>query len=361
MFKQLNEYKSNTDAVMSKMDKMYSDAIAGNTGNLIFRVLLPSDVDIYTNLKINQYDYESEAGIKIYIDDLCNEYARSFEARKEVLDDAIPVLSPVLGIGDYSTFVGGDVHFSEDTSWSKPTLENIEDYKDLEPIGSAPWYGRFLYICEQLMKASQNSGIPFSRGFFSPLDLAGALRGDKLYFDLYDSPDELHGLLDFCADATIRLAEDLYQLAERYLGDTKYGTWYLQDKINMSEDISCMISGELYRKYAAIYSQKVIDHFGTGHMHCHSRAMYLVKEICSLNNVANLWLATDPSEPRPIDHIEEMVEQSTGTCLAIDCESFEEIEANIEHLKKGNFSICLPVKTIEEAVSVTERFNALTL
>ena len=191
------------------------------------------------------------------------------------------------------------------------------------------------------------------------LDLAAALRGDAIYLDFYDYPDELHGLLNYCADATIAFALDIYALAEKYLIDTPYGIWYLQGNINMSEDIACMISGDLYREFCAPYTQKVINHFGRGHMHSHSRALYLVKEICALKNVAHLWLATDPNQPRPIDHIEELVKDANGVCLAIDCESFEEIERNIHLLMKGNFSLCLPVKSIEEGIYYTEKFNQL--
>lgn len=63
--------------------------------------------------------------------------------------------------------------------------------------------------------------------------------------------------------------------------------------------------------------------------------MYLVKEICGLNNVANLWLATDPNAPRPIDHLDSLIEDAAGVCLAIDCEDFSEIENNIDKLKKA--------------------------
>jgi hypothetical protein len=319
--------------------------------------LLPSDTALYSNLKLNTYDFETEAGIDRYVADLCTEYHKSFESRKGIEDDAIPVVSPVLGIGDYSAFVAGDIVFAEDTSWGQPVLEAAGDYRRLPPLGESVWYKRFLHICDKLMTVMGGCGIPFTHGFFSPMDLAGALRGDGLYYDFYDDPDGLRGLLDYCADATIRFAEDIYALAEKRLGHTKYGTYYLRDKINMSEDISCMISGELYREFAAPHTQKVIDHFGVGHMHTHSRAMYLVKEICALKNVANLWLATDPNQPRPIDYIEQLAEDSRGVCLAIDCESVEEIETNLDALRQGNFSICLPVKDIDEARSAVKRFD----
>lgn len=357
MFQKLEAYKSNVHEIMDRMNKLYDAAAQRKGGNVIFRVLLNSDVDVYSNIKINEYKYEDD--IEKYAYDLCKVMEESFIARISVPDDAIPILSPVLGIGDYSAFVTGDIYFTKDTSWSRPSLKNLSDYKKLEPLGTAPWYNRFLKICEQIMINSKGSGIPFTRGFFSPLDLAEALRGTEIYTDFYDDPEGVHELLDFCATATIQFAEDIYALARKYLGEEEYAMWYLDGVINMSEDIACMISPEIYREFEAPHTQRVINHFGRGHMHCHSRALYLVKEICSLDNVVNIWVATDPNQPRPIDNLEQLIKDANGVCLAIDCESIDELEANIEIAKKGNVSICLPVKDLAEGIAVTEQFRKL--
>jgi hypothetical protein len=184
------------------------------------------------------------------------------------------------------------------------------------------------------------------RGFFSPLDLAAALRGEGIYYDFYDRTEALHELLDYCADCTIRFAKDLYALAGKYLNNTEYGMFFL-DGINMSEDIACMISAELYREFCAPHTQKVIDAFGKGYMHC------------ALDNVATLWLATDPNQPRPIEHIDDLVYKANCVCLNIDCEDFSEIEKNEAALKKGNFSVCLPVSSLVEAERLTKRANRM--
>ena len=357
MLKKLNYYRKDLDALFNKDKKMYDDALNKKTGNITFMSLIPDDIEVYTKLDLTKFDYEKD--IEAYTDKLIQLYSDVFEKRKGVFDQKIPIISPVLGIGDYSAFVVGDIIFKPDTSWSTPCLENITDYKNFPEIGTSKWYKLFLKISENLMIKTKKTGIPYMRGFFSPLDLAQAFRGGQIYYDFYDHPEELHGLLDYCADVTIRFAEDIYALAKKHLGDTPYGCWYTNNKINMSEDIACMISGELYNEFCAPHTQKVIDHFGIGYMHCHSRAMYLVKEICKLKNVVHLWLATDPNQPRPIEHIDELVDYAQGTSLAIDCEKFSEIEDNIEKLKKGNFNIAMPVKNIEEAIYYTKKFDEL--
>ncbi len=139
----------------------------------------------------------------------------------------------------------------------------------------------------------------------------------------FDDPPKVHDLLAYCADATITFAEDLYGVARKYLGQSAIGMWFLDGNINMSEDTACMISPELYRTFAAPpHTQKVIDHFGRGLLHCHSRALYLVPEISALNNAVNIWVATDPNETRPpIDVLETLIPQADGVGLSLDIES----------------------------------------
>ncbi len=357
MFKKLEYYKPDMDKTMKKLKKMYNDALIHKGGNVTFRALPPSDYEFYNVFNLTKYNYESD--LEKYAIELCELLEESYALRKSIDDNMIPIISPMLGIGDYSAFVTGDIDFRKDTSWSKPSIENIEDWKQLPELGMSKWYKKFLQICEIMLKITAKSGIPFMRGFFSPLDLAGALRGEAIYYDFYDSPDKLHELLNFCADATIKFAEDIYSIANKYLNNSKYGMFYCDGVINMSEDIACMISAKSYREFCKPHTQKVIDHFGVGHMHTHSRSMYLVKEICNLNNVANLWLPTDPNAPRPIEHLEDLIEDANGVCLAIDCASFNEIEQNIDTLKMGNFSITLQTENISESIKLTEKFKKM--
>ncbi|HNZ62975.1 MAG TPA: hypothetical protein PKH23_01395 [Bacillota bacterium] len=350
-------YKPTVASTVARQRDTWEAARRREGGHVTFRALLPSDVSMYDEIDLTSFNFEDD--IDAYCDLWAELLFRSMNARIGVEDNYIPYLSPMLGIGDYSAFVAGDIVFQRDTSWSAPQLANVGDYVNLPPLGTSVWYGKLLAICENLIRMCARGGFPFLRGFFSPCDLAASLRGDQIYYDFYDDPDGLRGLLDYCADAIIYLAKDIYALCDQYLSGTAFGRLYTSGVINMSEDISCMISGRLYREFCAPATQKVINAFGSGHMHSHSRAMYLVREICALDHVTHLWLATDPNQPRPIEHLGELVRDARGTCLAIDCESFGEIEQNRELLKRGNFSICLPVKDRHEAMELNERFEAL--
>lgn len=352
MFKEANYYKPNFKEVIERFEKFYDAVDNGSTGNFIYRAFLDSDRELASSLKLNRYDFDN--GIDRYIDDLVRETEKTYDIRRTVLDDTLPNISPILGAGDYSAFVDGDIVFGEDTSWSHPVLESLEDWRRLQEVGSSKWYKRFMLISERLMEQVKGTGVPFMRGFFSPLDLAHALRGEDIYTDFYDDPDEVHKFLDFCADATIKFAEDLKKRVYKHLGESEYGVWFFEDCINMSEDIACMISPELYREFEAPYTQKIIDHFGAGFLHCHSRALYIVPELCRLKNVKNIWIASDPNQIEPIDILEDLIKKSNNVCLSIDCSSFEIVIKNIEIAKEGNIAFCAPVVDIDEANRNTE-------
>lgn len=357
MFRSLDQYKPDIHKTIGIMEKTYNDALKHKGGNVTLRTLPQSDLEPFSAMDLTKYNYKDKK--RDYAEELCRLLSHSFEVRRNVDDNMIPSVAPNLGIADYAAFIGGEIEFHKDTSWFRPILQEISDYRKLPKLGTAFWYKNFLDICEEILKLSSESGIPFLRGFYSPLDLAGALRGEAIYTDFYEYPDELRSLLDYCSEATITFAEDIYALARKYLKGSRYGMWFLDGCIYMSEDIACMISPKLYREYCAPYTQKVIDHFGVGHMHSHSRALYLVKEICSLDNVASLWIATDPNQPRPIDNIETLIKDARGVCLAIDCSEFLEIEQNFPEMMQGNVSICLPVNTTEEAEKMVAEFELL--
>ncbi|NLE19518.1 MAG: hypothetical protein GX623_01750 [Clostridiales bacterium] len=357
MFQELRFYKPCIGETVRRSMRSHEIALnRSREGFVTFRALPPTDVEYFGAFDLRRYDFETD--LPRYARDLLTALERSMRLRREVEDNYIPNLSPMLGIADYSAFVAGDVTFARDTSWSTPVLKSLEDYLRLPPLGEAVWYGRFLDICRLMLQMSSGSGIPFLRGFFSPLDLAAALRGEAIYTDFYDEPELTRGFLDYCADCTIRFARDLYALCGEALGGTEYGMLF-SDGINLSEDIACMISAPLYRDFCAPATQKVIDAFGKGYMHSHSRALYQVKEICALRGVATLWLATDPNQPRPFDHLRQLAQDANGVCLSIDCASFREMEERREELLGGNFSLTLPVANILEAVDATRRFERL--
>jgi hypothetical protein len=341
----IEAYKPDVARIADRLKSMDGAVASGRTGNIVFRAYMDTD-NVYDKIDLTSYDYGND--INRYTDDLLKINKRSFEARKKVSDDVIPFVLPFLGIGDYSAFFDGDVFFAKDTSWSIPTIIEWEDMHKIRPYGKAPFYSILIDIFRHVTDTLKETGIPVNRGFYSPLDLAYALRGQELFTDFFENTSHVHELLGICTKATIDIASDIKKIAADAYVNEKYGEIFFKNRISMSEDTACMISPEQYREFGAPYTQKVIDHFGNGSLHCHSRALYLVKELCSLRNVFDIWIASDPNQPRPIDHLKELINVSNGVCLSADCASFDEIKDHINEMLEGNISLSLPENDVDK-------------
>ena len=133
--KKLNYYKPNIDDTIAFMNKTYKDALLHKGGNVSIRVLPSCDVDFYSTFDLTKFNYNDD--IDLYAENLCNELLKSFEERRFIEDNMVPAITPVLGIGDYSAFIVGDIDFKKDTSWSTPSLDNINDWKKLPELGTS--------------------------------------------------------------------------------------------------------------------------------------------------------------------------------------------------------------------------------
>ena len=98
MFKNIEHYKPDLEKTMCMLGKLYADAARRRGGNVTFRALPPSDVEFYSTFDLTKYNYESD--INEYAEDLSRLLAESFELRREVDDNMVLTISPVIGIGD---------------------------------------------------------------------------------------------------------------------------------------------------------------------------------------------------------------------------------------------------------------------
>ncbi len=355
--KHISYYKKDIDKTNERMQNSIQDTLNKKVGNIVLHTYF--DVNTVKRQKLTNYNFNDKSDLDKFIDESLIIQEQVFEVKKEVNDIYIPQLGIEMGIGDFGAFVAGDITFTEDTSWNDKPLKELRGFKDFPEIGTSVWYEKIMYMTERMLKKTKGTDIPFSRGFFSPMDLAEALRGDKLYYDMFDDEKGVHDLLQYCTDVLIKFGKDIVELMEYYNGDNPYRIYLSKNGINMSEDIACIMSPDTYTKFCAPYTQQVIDAFGVGYMHCHSRAPYLIEKICSLNNVATLWYAQDPKEQVPIDNIDFINKNANSTMLSIDAHNVENIEKNIDLLKKGNYSLALACKNKDEAIMYADKFNKI--
>lgn len=296
---------------------------------------------------LNAWNFEKD--VKDFMNRQVTGLKYFLEYTKELNDDYIPQITGAVGIGSHSAyFSGADIIIGEDTSWVHPVINEWEDIKRLSMNSNTKWMQILRYMAECNVELCDGSYIPGTFGHFAPADMANALRGNELFYDFYDYPEKVHELMDISVDAIVWLQEELKKIVGHAMGGSAVaGMWFPGNVLFLSEDAPDLCSPDIYKEFCAPYTQKVIDRVGGAYIHHHAKGAHIHKEIAKLNGLKTLEISWDPNCPRPIDHIEEIIEWNNGLPLMIRCTA-DDVYQNIDKLKKGRIIIMLNIDSLEE-------------
>lgn len=345
-------YKPTLHEVIDRYQGLYA---AKGPGHLCTFIVAPYTGEPMETKPLTEVDWASYDSIDAYLDLTLRNAHRGWQDAIPIADDNIPCGALYIGIGEYSAYVAGEVTFAEDTSWSTPVLERWEDLDSLELSEDNRWYRILAHTIQYLVAHCRPLGIPVVRGYYAPLDLAHALRGPVLFTDLVDAPQQVHRLMDFCATATIWVAERIQAIIGQSYGGQVAGAWLPPGTVCMSEDIACLISPRAYATFARPYTQRVIDHFGHGQIHTHSLGHHVIPEISKLNNLMGIQVAEDPNTKHTFEHIDALLERCTTVPLTVSC-TLEELRARVADLsRRTNIILCPTLDNrgqVDEALSL---------
>ncbi len=322
IFKDIEYYKPNLQRVIQRYQDLYDHP--DRKQMLVYA--MPPFQNKLSVPPLNSLDMDKDS--QAYLDTCMINYAHYLEVCRPVEDDLIPTFGVNFGTGEYSAFVAGEIVFTEDTSWAAPVVQDLSDLSMLRLREDNRWVRFMEETLRYVLQHTHPARIPVVRGFYSPLDLAHALRGEAIFMDFYDSPQDVARLLDLCADAIIWLAKRIHSINGTYFDGTIAGGWLKPGTICMSEDIACLISPRIYARQVRQFTQKVIDAFGTGQIHTHSLGIRTLPEITKLDNLLGVQIAEDPNTPRTMDRLEEILSRTNGVPLTITA-TFEEMQENI--------------------------------
>lgn len=257
---------------------------------------------------LNQYDFEHD--MQSYLDDYLEYQAQLMEIRLGIEDDWILSVVPYMGIGEFSAFVAGEIEFGEDTSWAAPVINEKSDLETLCLDPNNKWFRKLNEATRYMVRKIAPYRIPLGRGYYSPLDLAWALRGEAIYMDFYEDPQFVHNLMEFALSATEWFARA--QAAEIFAPDVVHelSAWHCgPNRVAVSEDISSLISPSHYAQYGAPYTQRLFDSFGIGEVHCHSAGPHVVPEFLKLKRVRQIQIVADPNTRRPVEILADLLDK----------------------------------------------------
>ena len=259
----------------------------------------------------------------------------ALRGRLGVLDDYVPDIFIHHGIGIHSAYVAGDIEFSPDTSWSRPVIADWDDLSRVVVSPDNPWL-KVLIQTAGLYAARLHGQAGIATFYhFSPLDMANALRGNQIFLDFYDAPRQVERLLDLCTTAIIALEDLLWPIVGDIAGGTPlWGSWLPGHCIMMSEDVANLCKASDYPRWAAPWTQRVIDHYDGALIHNHALGLHDQPYIARLRNLLVLQISEDPNRERPIDHLEELIQTTNGVALQVYCRP-DEVEHAVQVARGG--------------------------
>ncbi|HHY83469.1 MAG TPA: hypothetical protein GX505_12465 [Clostridiales bacterium] len=297
---------------------------------------------------LNEWDIEREA------EDMIDAQIRSVryfnEYTKGLDNDYIPIISASLGVGVNSSFLtGSDVVFGADTSWSHPVIHEWEDMDEISFNKENKWVQILKRMVKRSVDMCDGDYATMTYTHFAPSDMANALRGNQLFYDFYDYPEQVRKLMDICADATIALERELKTIVPDVMGGSAAAyAWMPGHALYLSEDAADLCSPAVYRDFCRAYTQKVIDAIGGAHIHHHGKGMHVHGEIVMLNNVHFIEISWDPNCPRPIDNLEKLIALNPDMPIMTRC-TVGDVYNKIDIIKQGRVMLMLIVKNLEEA------------
>jgi len=207
----------------------------------------------------------------------------------EIPDDYIPVFHPWYSTAVLPSALGVKVRFQKGLD---PAAEGgvINEPGDIRKLVMPDPYscGLMPKVLSAIDYFKANSdafvAVTDTQG---PLNIALTLTGaENLFVWMYEYPDAVHELMDFCTQALI----EWIKVQKKHAGHTLYGdayphTLYLPrgfGGVSFSDDDLVVISPEQYREFVMPYNERLLDAFGGGTVHFCGSAGH------QLENLANM-------------------------------------------------------------------------
>jgi hypothetical protein len=302
---------------------------------------------------LESFDFPRQ--IREFCDQVIRRHLIFAEAHADLDDDWLPALKPYLGIAEHSCFLGGPVSYGGNTSYHTPPLSDLSGWRELRFEREHPHYAMLLEGMAYLKEKSAEYGFFTSlRGGDGPMDIANAVRGNDLFCDFYDEPEETKEFISFCAEAAAWTFENQRPFASVVRGGviSGMGTWMPEGAIgHLSEDASCLCSPRMYEEFGLPYTDALVERYSYAELHVHSLGRAMLPLFRKMKKIGTFQLSGDPHQPSAAEVYREYAEPLEGTTVLLDMTAAE-VRENIAFLRGRRTVVNLTAADKEEAKEI---------
>jgi len=168
---------------------------------------------------------------------------------RDYLGDALPIAWPNLGPDLFAAFLGCELEFGDDTSWSVPCVKTWADAATVRFSEESVYWKKLLEMTDALLQIGKGKFYTGLTDIHPGGDAIAALRGpEQLNLDLIEAVGEVKALLDHVNKTFARVYDFCYdklvgagQAVTTWCGIVSTRKWYVP-----SNDFSCMISPAMF-------------------------------------------------------------------------------------------------------------------
>ncbi len=211
---------------------------------------------------------------------------------RDLPDDYVPVLHPWYGTTVVPSALGAGVAYFPDAD---PSLTGsiLRDPADLKKLKKPDPYrdGQMprVLACIDYMKARTDVPVCVT-DCQGPFNIALSLAGvETLFAWMYEEPDAVHELMDFCTDVLI----DWVKVQKEHAGHALDGDAYPHaielprgfGGVAFSDDDVVAVGAAHYREFVAPYNERLLAAFGGGSMHFCGSARHQIETVSRLRGL----------------------------------------------------------------------------
>jgi len=341
----------------------YKAFYASDRGGLMTRVSVSAaGADVPAQMVVRDIDWEDEASCRAFARSRLERAKAFWQSIPDVDDDEMRRLQNLAGTGAVAAAFVKDAVLTheETTNYLVPPIRDWNE--DTARIGfdpDNPWYrGQMAMLREYVEGWDGSYGIvPFTH--FDPLDLCNQWRGNELFLDYYDHPEELGSLLDKATECVLELEShtrshfmDGYDFDGAFMGCWTPGTY-------LSCDAGDMGNPETLAKWGVPYTQRIVQAWGGGYLHHHELGIHQIPTWSACEGLTIQFLNRDPNTDHLANVItEEHLESSFQVAIGFIA-TYEEFQKHADRWAQGKCVVAVRCDDTAQAQDVVKRTAAL--
>jgi hypothetical protein len=210
------------------------------------------DISALSSAEKKAWWFDAETQVDLFV--------KSIEGRK-FHGETFPVFFPNLGPDVYAAFYGAELEFGEVTSWSVPSLHDLEDMDRLKLDMNNVYWQKLEELTTCALEQCAGKFLVGYTDLHPGLDCVAAWRDpQQLCFDMIDNPDKVLELIELAIadferiyDHFDALLKARNQLSVSWMGIPSYGRMHIP-----SCDFSTLISPRFFKQFGLPILQREV-------------------------------------------------------------------------------------------------------